>query len=128
MRFIKFLLIIGLVIGALLNYKIMSFNGGFKFVKTTNEELTLQEQIKELTDIQGIYYYKNPFNSEEYVAMIETKENLYMDNTTKTEIDALTVAGSIIETVKPQPLTIVPWWVYSIIFIILIFMPVKSRR
>lgn len=128
MRILKALLITGLIVIALLNYKIMSFEGGFKFVKTTEEELTLQEQIEELSDIQGLYYYKNPFNDETYVAILETKENLYMDNSaTKTEIDALTVAGSIITTIKPEPLSIFPWWAYLIILVIIIFIPVKKR-
>ena len=127
-KFIKLLLIILLAIIALWNYKIISFNGGFKFINTNNQDIPIEEQIKELTNIEGIYYYKNPFNSEEYVVVLETKDKLYLDNCNEDELKVLEISGAIIKNIKPQAISIFPWWGYGIIFLVILVLPTKKRK
>ena len=123
--FIKLALIVVVLAIGVWNYKLVSFSGGIKF--PSEAPATFTDTIKELTNIQKIYYYNNPFG-EDYVTIIETDEHLYLSTATQDELNVIDFAGIFASDLKPQPVTIIPWYVYLIVVLVIAFFPRLKRR
>ena len=123
--FIKLALIVVVLAIGVWNYKLVSFNGGIKF--PSEAPATFSDSIKELTNIQKIYYYNNPFG-EDYVTIIETDEHLYLSTATQEELNLIDIAGIFASDLKPQSVTIIPWYVYLIVVLVIAFFPRLKRR
>ena len=62
---IKLLLIAGLVVFALWNYRLYSFNKGIS--KTKNENYSISQTLSMLVGIQKVEYYESTIKQDDYI-------------------------------------------------------------
>ncbi len=128
--FIKLLLIIGIIIFGLVNYRVLSLNNGFSQNEISGN-MTLKEAVLTLTGISKIEYYDTapfPFNSESRSLYIETSQKNYLLTVSQSEIDALNIVGIFSSKVKPQKITPVPFYVEIIVGIVVLALPFGKRN
>lgn len=133
-KLIKFILVIILFFCFTINYKYISFNGGFKTVLSTftykqpNQTNDIVNNINFIADIENIYYYKTAFNKNKYNLIIETENNgLLLQKTSYEDLLILKLSGELLNNIKPKAVTIIPWWLYLIGLIVIIVFPTKRK-
>ncbi len=119
---IKAVLVIGIALFALVNYRIFSFNKGLS--KSELDNSNSKEAIIALININKIEYYDTPIaNEQPYIIFVETAESGYLFRTDNNGITALSVAGIFANNITPQKISPIPFWIEIIIAIVITFFP-----
>jgi hypothetical protein len=109
------------------NYKLVSFSGGFKTVFVIRDISNLDVELT--ADYDDGYYYIDPFDKDKYVVIVESDAGLYP---IKMSADDFIVVQDIMEAGDQAltAVTLVPWWAYAAVAgVILIFpFPLSKRR
>ena len=117
---IKLILLVGVVVFALFDYRVISLKGFSKFDMT--EDKSLVEFLQTLGSIEKIEYYKNIFpNDYKYLLYIETKDESFLFNAENEDIDGLNVAGFLVDKIKPVKIYPIPIYFEIIIGSFILF-------
>lgn len=129
MRFLKFLLVLALIVFTLASYKIIIFDNGVEFIDSTMWKNEL------LFDAKAVYYYKNPLNfsadkTADYIVIIDTDNygNILIrasqdDIDSATALDNVLSQSGIIRRISP-----IQWWLFLILFVVILLIPVKRHK
>ena len=134
--FIKLVLLAGILVFALWNYRVISFDKGIS--KTSFEDKDVIEVLTTLTDITKVEYYKNPFEYEDsdssdkpnyiYNVYIETTKDAYLLGATQEAVDIFSGASLINRKYTPNKITPIPYYVYIIVGVIILVIPFGRRK
>lgn len=124
---IKLVLVIAIAVFALWNYRIFTFDKG---ISKTEMNGDITSTISTLIGIEKIEYYEKTIKSEEHThrVYIATKDEGFLFDANQTEIDALNVAGFLSNNLKPQSITIIPFYVEIIVGVAIIIIPFGRRK
>ena len=127
-RIIKLLLLVGVVLFALIDYRIFSFDNGFS--KTSMADKTFGEFITTLTDIEKVEYYKKTINDDKnpYSVYIVTNNENYLLDATKEDIETFGVLGIFSDKLKPEKIEPTPFYVEIIIGVLILLIPTKKKK
>lgn len=125
---IKLLLIAGLVVFALWNYRLYSFNKGIS--KTKNENYSISQTLSMLVGIQKVEYYESTIKQDDYIynVYIETSDNAYLLKATQDDIDSFSLIGIFSGNLKPIKISPIPFYVEIILGFIILIIPTASRK
>lgn len=129
-RFIlKLLLLLGLAVFALVNYRYLSFDKGWSnFGENSNGSFTA-ESFYDYIPTKIEYYEKTIKNNEyDYRIFIKTNGGNYLFEATAQDITALEALGMIVPTFRPQQITPIPFYVEIILGIIILVLPFGRKR
>lgn len=131
---LKLILLAAVILFALVNYRRLSLTKGWT-QKEVDEDISAAEAVLTLTGISKIEYYNSapaPFTSEKFVVFIETTQENYIFTTDQDGIDAIRIAAAPLEymfdKVYVEKITPVPYYVEVILGIIILALPIGSRR
>lgn len=128
MKFIiKLILLIGIVVFALVNYRILSFEKGFS--KGNMDDKSITEVVSTLTNIEKVEYYEKTIKGKEdhYNVYVVSKEDAFLFSCTKDEVDALNVLGIFAGSLKPEKVTPIPFYVEIVVGLLIIFIPFGKK-
>jgi len=112
---IKLILLAGIVVFALYDYRLLSFEKGFSRFDMI-EDKNIVEFMQTVGSIKKVEYYKNIFPVDyKYCLYIETEKEVYLLNAEKEDIDALNVAGFLASNLKPQKINPLPIYIELVI-------------
>ena len=127
---IKLILLVGVIVFALFDYRVVSSKGFSKFDMT--EDKSLVEFLQTLGSIEKIEYYKNIFpNDYKYLLYIETKDESFLFNAENEDINGLNVAGFLIDKLKPVKIDPIPIYVeivFGSLILFSFFVPDNKRK
>ena len=125
--FIKFLLLIFLVVFAFINHRFYSFNKGLSKLKF---EDSFSSYIKTAVDIQKVEYYTRIANNYEYKynVYIETSEEAYLFKATQDDIDGFKFLGIFSSKLQPQKVSPIPFYLYIIAGIVVLAIPTGKKK
>ena len=126
-KLIKLILIVVVVMFALVNYRIFSFNKGF--CKTQIEGKNISQAISTLTGIKKIEYYEKTIKDDEYTykVYIVTNQDSYLLDATQEDIDSFSVLGIFSEKLQPEKINPIPFYIEIVICIIILAIPSGNR-
>ena len=126
-KLIKLALLVGIVLFALINYRIFSFNKGIH--KTDLEDKSISKIISSLANIQKVEYYEKTIPSEEFThkVYILTSEDAYLFDATENDINIIK-GLSILSKNKPEKISPIPFYVEIIAGIIVIATPFGKKE
>ena len=117
---IKLMLLFGIILFTLVNYRIFTFDKG----KTqTDFDGTYAEIIKLATDVEKVEYYEKVFKKGEYKLYIATSDTGYLLDASQDDIDAFAVAGVFSKKVSPKQIKPIPFYINAVVFLVLLFIP-----
>lgn len=120
MRFLKKLLLIGLLLFVLsCYYKIFDFNYGFS--TSMPDDLSLSEVV----GVKSIYATK--LSDDEYLVVLQNKNNSYINMTSSSEFSNITKLYSI-AGISTKHLSIIPLVIGIIVYFVILFYPRKKKR
>jgi len=127
---LKKLLLLLIVLGiGLYNYKLISFDGGFRIASfKSSPNTSLITQIAYISDINNIYYYNHPFGKDYLVVVDSPTQGLRIHEANEQEIENLKLSGMLFENLKPQKITTIPIYVYGILLFIILAYTSRRRR
>ncbi len=135
---LKLLILIILILFALFNYRFISFDKGIS--KTSMDNMSVREVLSTVTNITKVEYYQRPFmngkpndeiprpsNYQPYDYMyrvyIVTSDDAYLLKATKDDIEAFQTLGIFSQTLKPNKLKPIPYYVEIIIGFLVLIIP-----
>ena len=124
---IKLLLIAGIIVFALWNYRFLTFNKGFS--KTNYENKSISQTLSTLKNINKVEYYKTVIKKDDYTynVYIETTEDAYLLKATQDDIDSFKVLGIFSNKLNPQKISPIPFYFEIIIGFIILLIPTGSK-
>ena len=127
-QLIKFLLLVAIVVFALINYRIYSFDKGFS--KSDMEGKSFTETLTTLANIQKVEYYEKTIKDEEYIykVYIETSEDSYLFEATQKDIDSFKMLGIFSNNLQPQKVNPIPFYFEIIVGVIILFIPFGKKK
>ena len=126
---LKLIILIGLTVFALVNYRILSLDKGWSIVDINNKtSISAVELINSIpTKIE--YYKKTISNSEyDYKVFISTNEKNYLFDAKEEEIKALDFLGLFAKNLSPEKITPIPFYCEIVVGIIILIVPFGRRR
>lgn len=128
--FIKLILIIAIAVFGVWNYRLYTFSTGIS--KTTMEDKSVIEIVETLIDIEKIEYYKKTIKDGDdvYTIFVQTDEDGYLINATKSELEMLKLMGEVNKELKPEKITIIPFYVDILVALVILLLPTgkKSKK
>lgn len=125
--FVKFLLVVVLIVGLLFNYKILSPRGFVNFEEPDMKAIEFAMSIK------SIEYYKNPMAVKEnadksYIVIFYTNEGNYLSIVNGSDIPVFRALELVVGSEKVKEIE--PWhWGYFLgAFIIVLIIPSSTRK
>lgn len=135
MRLFKFLIVIGLFVGLLLNYRLLDFENGFAQIATQTDNAS--SNISTLLNIEKITYYENPIQfastgedselSNPYIMLVATDGITYIYFVSNEEVSALSVAGIFLNNISPDKISPIPFYYFLIVLVVILFLPTKKH-
>lgn len=125
---IKLILLAAIVIFALTNYRLFSFEKGFS--EMSIESKNIVEAIKKISDIEKVEYYKKTIQGGEYKykIYIETKDDAYLLDAKQEDVDALDTLGILINNLKPEKVSPIPFYFEIIAGVIVLAIPFGKKE
>lgn len=124
---IKALLIVAIAIFALVNYRVFSFSKGFS--KSDLDNNNSEAVITELLNINKIEYYDTPLaNEQPYIIYVETAQSGYLFRIDNDGISTLSTVGIFANTITPQKISPIPFWIEIIVAVVITFIPFRSSK
>jgi len=127
--FIKLLLIGGIIIFALFNYRVLSIDKGVSLRSTDD---TLSAVLNTATGVRKVEYYNNPFakrdSPEKYNMYIVTNQEAYLISATQANLNMYQTVGSAHANYMPNKITPIPFWVEIIVGIIILIFPHRWKK
>ena len=136
---LKLIILIILTLFTLFNYRFISLDKGIS--KTNIEDMSIEEFLSTATNITGIEYYQRPFMDGEppsdiaprpsnlqyydymYRIYIVTNDDAYLIKATKYDIKAMQTLGLFSQTLKPNKINPIPYYVEIIIGFLVLIIP-----
>lgn len=120
---IKMILIVGIVLFALVNYRYFSFNKGFS--KLSMEDKSVTQVLSTLTGVTKVEYYKKTISKDEnvYSVYIVTNQDVYLLSATQEEIEGFNILGIFSNNFKPEKITPIPFYVEIVLGLIILLIP-----
>ncbi len=136
---IKLLLIAGLAVFALWNYRVLSFDKGIS--KTDNylkgDSAQVDQFLENIFDVNKIEYYDTPFKENNpqspdsqivYKVYVVTSADAYLLDATQNDIDDINLLSKINDKYKPNKITPIPFYVEIILAFIILVIPFGRRK
>lgn len=133
---IKLLLIAGIVVFGLWNYRILTFEKGIS--KTEFENKSVIETLSTLSNITKVEYYKRTLVKENsdsstqddyiYNVYIETTTDAYLLGATQEAVNMFDSLGVFKKSLTPNKITPVPFYVEIILAVIILIIPFGRRK
>ncbi len=119
---IKFILVVAIVVFALVNHRIFSFEKGFS--ETSMEGKNVTEVISVLTGIKKVEYYEKTIkDGYTYKVYIVTNKDAYLLDATQEDIDGFSVLGVFKGNLKPEKISPIPFYIDIIAGIMILAIP-----
>lgn len=128
MKFIiKLLLIVAVAGFALWNYRIFTFNKGLSKTEISTD---LKTTISTLVGIEKIEYYEKTIKSENYThrVYVATQNGGFLFDSTQAEIEGLNLVGIFANSLKPEQIAIIPFYVEIIVGVAILVIPFGKRK
>lgn len=121
--FIKLVLLVVIIMFALINYRVFTFQKGAS--KTSIENKNIIQVASTISSITKIEYYERtiPNDDYKYKVYIETNADAYLLEAKQEEIDALNGLGILSGSLKPQKISPIPFYFEIIAGILVIAIP-----
>ena len=129
MRFlIKLALIGALVVFALVNYRIYSFEKGLS--KTKMGDKSFVEVVSTIAGIEKVEYYENGSTSNEniYNVYIVTHDDAYLFRASEKDMTVFKVAGLFSDKISPEKISPIPFYVEIIAGVIILLLPFGKKK
>ena len=125
---IKLLLIAGLVVFALCNYRLYSFNKGIS--KTNTEGHSISQTLSMLANIQKVEYYESTIKQDNYIynVYIETSNDAYLLKATQDDIDSFSILSIFSGSLKPIKINPIPFYFEIVLGFIILIIPTASKK
>lgn len=124
----KLFIILILAFFTVINYRYFSFTKGIS--KFDMNDKTFIEQVEALTNIEKVEYYSKVIadGDKKYNVYVVTNKDAYLFSATENDITALSVTGYFANNVKPQKVTVIPFYVEIICGVVVLFFPKLKRK
>ena len=125
---IKLLLIAGIVVFALCNCRLYSFNKGIS--KTNTEGHSISQTLSMLANIQKVEYYESTIKQDNYIynVYIETSNDAYLLKATQDDIDSFSILSIFSGSLKPIKINPIPFYFEIVLGFIILIIPTASKK
>lgn len=125
---VKLILLGGIVFFALWNYRLFEINKGWSKTEINNKS-SFSQVIGLITDIEEVEYFKIPHScdSDNYKIHITTTTDSYLFDTDEDGIKALKLLA-LPSNVKPESVTVIPFYVEIVVGLLVIIIPFGKRK
>ena len=125
----RIILLLILLLFALFDYKIILFDQGFKTILSPAPEIAedIVSGLAYIDDIKETYFVQ--LNDDHYIIVMNTgSHGLPHQFGNAEDLEDFRAGGLILDQLKPQVVTPVPWWIYLIVFILIIGIPAPRYK